>query len=113
MLQAGEHLAQQMRHPAQRLPPADVHHPLPEYRGVDEAPAPKGAVDPREFVAKLAQRLVRYERDLAWADRHQAGIENIEMQALQIGHVSRNLEAQDLPVALAAELEPAGDAVED
>src|SRR4051812_3881872 len=113
MLQAREHLAQQMRNPGLRLPATEVQHPFPEYRGVDEAPAPESAIDPRELVAELAQRLMRDERDLTKADRHQTGIQTLEMQALKVGHVTGDMEAQDLPAARASELEPTGCAIED
>jgi hypothetical protein len=39
--QPHQQLAQQMRHAGQRLTPADIDHPLPKHRRIDQGIAPE------------------------------------------------------------------------
>src|SRR4051794_17570951 len=53
------------------------------------------------------------ERHLARDDRAQAVVHDVEVEALQVGDVARNMEREDLPLAAFDDLVAAGEAFED
>jgi hypothetical protein len=92
---------------------AEACHPLPEDRGIDERVAPEDIADARVGADEGPHRLVREERHLARDDRAQAVVHDVEVEALQVGDVARDMEREDLPLAALDDLVAAGEAVED
>src|SRR5829696_3920938 len=91
-------LAEQMRDAGVGFPAAEACHPLPEDRGIDERVAPEEIADARVGADEGPHRLVRDERHLARDDRAQAVVHDVEVNALQVGDVARDMEREDLPL---------------
>jgi hypothetical protein len=92
-------LAEQMRHPLFGRSPADIEDPFTEDRGLDQRVAPKRICDLRVLGEQLAQMNVRDMRDAARPERCDVVVEDVEMQALQVGNVAGHVKRQDLPSA--------------
>src|SRR5215203_2048042 len=105
-------LAEQMRDAGVGFPAAEACHPLPEDRGIDERVAPEEIADARVGADEGPHRLVRDERHLARDDRAQAVVHDVEVNALQVADVARDMEREDLPLAAFDDLVAAGEAFE-
>ncbi len=108
--QPHQQLAQEVGHRAVRFAPGD-DDPLPKDRGIDQRLAPERARDPRVTFAKGVEGVVLDEPNDTRRDRANAEIQDIEMEALEVGHVARHMEVEDLAIARPRDLVGARDAV--
>jgi hypothetical protein len=75
---------------------ADTHHPLAEYGGVDQCVAPHHVPNARAPAHHFREALVRDERQLTRRHGHQAMVHHLEVKALQIWDVARDVKREDL-----------------
>src|SRR5215212_10337733 len=92
-------LAQDMRDPGVGITAADIDHPLPKHRRIDERVPPEHVGDARVRTKKGPNHLMGDERHLAGDDRCQAVIHDVEVEALQVRDVARDMEGHDLASA--------------
>ena len=98
--QPHRHLAEQMRCSLEPRPPAEADDPFPEDRAVDQGLSPERGGDRRTFLAELPDRLMGDEGELAIDRRREAVVHDIDMKTMQIRNVARNVEGDDLTLAL-------------
>jgi hypothetical protein len=91
----------------------DIHHPFAEDRSIDQGLAPKGCADARIAQADVAQGLVLDEPDPAGADGGDAGVQCLQVQALQVGNITGDGEGDDLALAAGGDLIGGGKAAQD
>jgi len=102
------HLAEEMGHPARRLPLRHVDHRLAIDRGVDQGQAPELIRDPGARVTELPKGIVRQVGQSAAGDRPDVAVQDLEMKTVEVGHVAGDVEHHDLPHAAAGQLGYAG-----
>src|SRR5829696_322646 len=73
-------LAQNVRDPRVGIAAADIDHPLPKHRRIDERVPPEHVGDPRVRTKEDPNHLMGYERHLAGNDRCQAVIHDVEVK---------------------------------
>ena len=111
--QPHQQLAQHVRHAGRRLAPANIDHPLPEDRRIDQGVAPEQASETGMVAHEIAQIVMLDEGELARDQRAEAVIHHLQVQALQVGDVAAHVEGQDLPLALGRDIVAAGEALDD
>src|SRR3954447_25030172 len=102
-----------MGHPPVSLASTQVQYPLPEHRRIDQGLAPERVANTRTAPDKIAKGLVRDEHHLAGGQRTEAVVHHVEVQALQVGNIARDVERKDLALAGFGQLVAISKAVED
>jgi len=92
---------------------ADIDHPLPKHRCINERVPPEHVGDARIRTKERPNHLMRDERHLGGNDCRKVVIHDVQVQALQIGDVAWNMEGHDLASAAGKELVAAGETFED
>ena len=93
-------LAEQVRDAPERLTSAQAGDPFAVMGPVDQGIAPQGIREIRVPPEGPAQGVVRDEGDGAGRQGSQIVVHLMQVQALQVRHVARDIERQDLPAAL-------------
>src|SRR4051794_24841866 len=99
-LEAHVQLTQEMGHPPVSLAPTQIEDPLPEHRRIDQGLAPERVANTRTAPDKIANGLVWDEHHLGCAKRAEAVVHHVEMETLKVGHVARNVERENLSLAV-------------
>src|SRR5215218_1451187 len=102
-----------MRDPGVGIAPADIDHPLPKHRRIDERLAPEHVSDARMRTKERPNHFMRNERYLAGNDCRHAVIHDLQVQALEIRDVAWDVEGHDLASAAGEELVAASKTFED
>ena len=102
-------LAQDVRDPGVGIATTDIDDPLPKHRRINERVPPEHVGDAWVRTKEGPNHLMRNERHLAGNDCRQAVIHDLQVQALQVGDVARDVEGQDLASAARKDLVPAGE----
>src|SRR5215211_3026818 len=93
-----------MGHPPVSLAPTQIEYPLPEHRRINEGIAPERIANARAAAHEVADGLVRDEPRLGCAKRAEARVHHVDMQALQVGNIARDVEREYLPLPFMGQL---------
>src|SRR4051794_25086116 len=102
-----------MRHAPVSVAPTQVQYPLPEHRSIDQGVAPERIPDPGAAAHEIANDLMRDKHRLGCRERGQAVIHHVDMEALEVGDVARNVEGEYLTLALLGLLVAIDEALQD
>src|SRR5215217_1298625 len=94
------------------IPSSEAKQPLPKDGCVNEGVAPEKIAQARVATGECRQVLVRDESHRAGGDGAHAVVHRLQMQALEVRDVTRNVEAEDLALALCGNLEAADKALQ-
>ena len=86
------------------LPTTQADHPLAEHGCIDQGVAPERIANARTAPGQVANGLVRDEHHLACGQRAEAVVHHVEMETLKVGHVARNVERENLSLAVLGQL---------
>jgi hypothetical protein len=92
---------------------AYVQHPEPEDAAVDQSLAPEGSPNTREVLDELLQVLMSDERQLAGRQRCKGVVHLLDVQALEIRYLARDVERENLSGAVRGHLVAVGKAFDD
>lgn len=111
-LEAHQHLTEEVSHALVSFALSNVHHPFPEDGSVDQGLAPEGGGDAGVAHADVAQGLVSDKAHPAGREGAKAAVENLKVQALQVGNVTGDAEGHDLALAVSCHFVGAGEAAQ-
>ena len=93
--------------------PPKPHHPLAEHGRINQGVAPEQVPETRVTVHETKKVCMLNEGQPGGAQRRQAMIHHLQVQALEVGDVAADVEGQDLPLALSRDNVAAGEALDD
>ena len=100
LVRADGHLAQQVSEAAPRVPSPDADQPLGDDVAVDDAFPPESGGDGRIADGQVAKRRMRDVEEGGRSERHQRGGSRREDERVEIGHVARQVERDELALAV-------------